>query len=314
MKSAALNTMNLKPNKILIDSSNLLHRVVWITESGQRKISPVYIFLTSIRKYAEKFECNNIYSVWDKRLIRGVKNYRRLAQQTEYKGNRDTKRNEKVFSFEDMTTDFLQAMGVKNMYPGILEADDVISWMSKNTPGTNVIVSVDQDMLQLVSKTTSVYSPIKDVLITHENFEEIVGVAHEHFLRYKSLMGDKSDNLPGVERCGKKTAQKLVVECATDDELIDKLGAEKLKPYFFNLEMIDLNVGIEKHPDDVELYQEQYRKQKNHNMNYNKFIEMCKSNNFNKIVTESHSWKTLFSGDNTKRTLENIVNSLGLSK
>jgi len=314
MKSAAHNIMNQKPNKILIDSSNLLHRVVWITESGQRKISPVYIFLTSVKKYADKFECNNIYSVWDKRLIRGVKNYRRQAKQADYKGNRDTAKNERVFSFEDETTEILSALGVKNMYPGILEADDVISWMSKETKGNKMIVSVDQDMLQLVDEKTSVYSPIKDIIITNENFEEVVGVPREQFLRYKSLIGDKSDNLPGVERCGKKTAAKLLEQCETDQLLEEKLGSEKIKPYYFNLKMIDLEYGLKQHPDDVELYQEQYNKHKQTAPDFDKFIDLCKSRNFNKIITDSYVWKERFTETNTTRTLENIVNTLGLSK
>lgn len=252
--------------------------------------------------------------MWDKRLIRGVKNYRRQAKRVEYKGNRDTARNEKVFSYEDETTEFLDVLGVKNMYPGILEADDVISWMSRETPGSNIIVSVDQDMLQLVSDNTSVYSPIKDVLITKSNFHEVTGVQLEHFLRYKSLVGDKSDNLPGVDRCGTKTAQKLVNECSTDELLIDKLGKEKLEPYFFNLKMIDLRQGLKQHPDDVVLYQEQYEKHKQTETRFDEFIDRCNSSNFNKIVNDSYEWKKTFKGDDTRQTLENIVNSLGLSK
>lgn len=288
--------------------------MVWITESGQRKISPVYIFLTSVKKYADKFECNNIYSVWDKRLIRGVKNYRRLAKQADYKGNRDTAKNERVFSFENETTEILTALGVKNMYPGILEADDVISWMSRETEGTKMIVSVDQDMLQLVDKKTSVYSPIKDVIITNDNFEEVVGVPKSQFLRYKSLVGDKSDNLPGVERCGKKTAAKLVSQYETDQLLEESLGVEKLKPYYFNLKMIDLGYGLKQHPDDVVLYREQYSKHKQTEPDFDKFIELCRDRNYNKIITDSYVWKERFTEVNTSRTLENIVNSLGLSK
>lgn len=314
MKYAVHNIMNQKPNKILIDSSNLLHRVVWITESGQRKISPIYIFLTSIKKYADKFECNNIYSVWDKRLVRGVKNYRRQAKQADYKGNRDTKRNEKVFSYEDETTRILTALGVKNMYPGILEADDVISWMSDETQGTKMIVSVDQDMLQLVNETTSVYSPIKDIIITHENFEEVVGVPRSQFLRYKSLIGDKSDNLPGVDRCGKKTAIKLLAQNETDQQLEESVGTDKIQPYYFNLKMIDLKYGLKQHPEDVVLYQEQYDKHKQTKPNFEKFIELCETYNFNKIVTDSYVWKQRFTETDTTRTLQNIVNSLGLSK
>lgn len=266
------------------------------------------------------FECNNIYSIWDKRLIRGVKNYRRLAKQVEYKGTRDVKRNNHVFSFEDKTTDILKPLGVKNMYPGILEADDVISWMCKHTPGRKMIVSVDQDMLQLVDENTSVYSPIKDVVIDYNNFEAITGVPREQFLRYKSLVGDKSDNLPGVERCGKKTAQKLIKECVDDRQLIDRLGEDKLEPYFFNMKMIDLNYGLKQHPGDVELYQKQHEDHKQTTVDFDIFIERCEDHGLTAVLNKRDIWRDVFvSSTQSKssinpRSLENIVNSLGLSK
>lgn len=308
------NTMNQNRKTILVDSSNLLHRAVWITQNARRNVSPSYIFLTSIKKYAEKFNCNNIISVWDKRLIRGVKNYRRLAKKAEYKQNRDSEKNAKVFSHEDLTTEFLECLGVKNMYPGILEADDVISWLTKYTPGKKVVVSVDQDMLQLINDDTIVYSPIKDVLIDKNNFEQSIGVPRDEFLRYKSLIGDKSDNLPGVERVGKKTAIKLLQECVTDDQLLEKLGPERLAPYYTNLQMIDLNVGLEKHPDDPILYQEQYDKIQNQEPDFKKLQTMCEEHGIRKINTDIHIWQNVFGKKSLNQTLENIVKGLEQTK
>lgn len=256
------------------------------------------------------FECKNVVSVWDKRLIRGVKNYRRSATQAEYKGNRDEEKNTRVFAHEDITTELLNLLGVKNMYPGILEADDVISWMCRETSGTKVVVSVDQDMLQLVDERTCVYSPIKDVLITHENFESHVGVDREQFLRYKSLMGDKSDNLPGVTKCGPKTAKKLVTECPTDEQLIDKLGADKLKPYFFNLKMIDLRQGHIEHPDELPLYVEQHENLKTHEPDMTGFFDKCEQLNMSTVTNKKYDWSSVFDKQNINKTLADIVNGL----
>lgn len=302
--------MKRKPDTILIDSSNLLHRAVWIAENVRNNVNPAYIFLTSVRKYANMFECKNIVSVWDKRLIRGVKNYRRQATQAEYKGNRDEEKNAHVFSYEDVTTELLSLMGVRNMYPGILEADDVISWMCRHTDGHKVVVSVDQDMLQLVDERTQVYSPIKDVLITKDNFEQTVGVTTEQFLRYKSLMGDKSDNLPGVPKCGPKTAKKLVNECVTDAQLIEKLGTEKTRPYFFNMKMIDLNQGHIEHPDEPHLYQKQYDELKDHKPDMPGFFTRCEELNMNNIIDKKYDWQVVFGDQNINKTLKDIVNSL----
>lgn len=314
MRYAKHSIMKRNQNTLLIDSSNLLHRAVWIAESVPRNVNPSYIFLTSVKKYAEMYNTNHIYSIWDKRLIRGVKNYRRLAKKVEYKGNRDSEKNARVFSHEDKTTELLNMLGVRNMYPGILEADDVIAWLTKKIPGNKIVVSVDQDMLQLIDKKTKVYSPIKDVLIDHVNFEEKVGVTMDQFLRYKSLMGDKSDNLPGVERCGPKTAKKLVNECVTDDQLIEKLGEQALKPYFENLDLIDLTKGHQHHPGDVEIYDKQYSELQNQAPDIDKFRKTCENLNINKIVDNISTWSELFTGVSLNNTLESIVNSLGLSK
>lgn len=272
------------------------------------------MFLTSVKKYADMFHTNDIYSVWDKRLIRGVKNYRRLAKQTEYKAGRDKERSARVFSFEEKTTELLSKLGVKNMYPGILEADDVIWWLSKKIPNEKIIVSVDQDMLQLIDEKTTVYSPIKNVIIDSSNFEDVVGVGIDNFLRYKSLMGDKSDNLPGVERCGTKTAKKLVTECATDEELVAKLGREALEPYFHNLVMIDLEQGDKHHPEDAKLYAEQYEKLQSHKPDLHSFRESAQNMNMRKIVDDYTKWESVFDNQQINKTLEDIVNSLGLSK
>ena len=260
------------------------------------------------------FDCNNIYSVWDKKLVYPSKNYRTLSKDVEYKGGRDKERSARVYSFEDATTKLLNLLGVKNMYPGVLEADDVIYWLSNRITDDTVIVSVDQDMLQLINNKTYVYSPIKDVIIDHINFHEHVGVNIDQFLRYKSLMGDKSDNLPGIPRCGSKTAIKLVNECNTDQELIEKLGHDTLTPYFHNLDIINLEKGVEHHPDDVPMYEEQYETLSKHKPDMDGFRRLGESMNMSKIVDDFSRWSSVFDSKQLTNTLADIVNGLGLSK
>lgn len=260
------------------------------------------------------FDCNNVYSVWDKRLIRGIKNYRREAKQTEYKAGRDKERSAHVFSFEDKTTVLLEALGVKNMYPGILEADDVIYWLTKNIPGEKVVVSVDQDMLQLIDDQTFVYSPIKDVIIDKNNFADKIGVEIDQFLRYKSLMGDKSDNLPGIPRCGAKTAAKLVKQHQTDDDLVKALGESTLEPYFHNKIMIDLSQGHEHHPEDTKLYQKQYEYIKQIQPDMRRFKQLAEDSHMKQIVDKIDVWRQAFASEQLTKTLKDIVNGLGLSK
>ena len=315
IRYAKLNmNQNLKKDTIIVDSSNLLHRAVWIAENVRNNVNPSYIFLTSIKKYVDMFQCKNVISVWDKRLVRGIKNYRRLAKTTEYKGTRDADKNEKVFKHEDLTTELLWSVGVKNMYPGILEADDVIYWLSKNTPGKKVVVSVDQDMLQLIDSNTDVYSPIKDVIITSENFKDQTGVEITNFIKFKSLVGDKSDNIPGVPRVGKKTAIKLIESHKTDDQLFEKLGEENTNLYSNNYKLIDLSEAPRQHPDDTQLYVEQYEKLQSHAPDFEKFKNMTAKLNMQAITNKIHVWKEAFTGEDLNNKLVSIVNRLNLDK
>ena len=311
MKSASHNTTNRKPKKILIDSSNLLHRAHWISENTKSSVNPAYIFLTSVKKYVEKFNSSEIYSIWDKRLVEG-KNYRELLTKESYKGNRDKERSKRVYANEELTSTLLNSLGVRNMYPGILEGDDVIAWLCKKVPGEKVIVSADQDMLQLIDDRTIVYSPIKDVLIDSSNFEEIVGIDRENFVRYKALMGDKSDNIEGLPKCGPKTAAKLIRACPTDTELAETVQKSSLNIFLRNVKLVDLRHGVVEHPDDVKIYEDQYEKLKTLVPDFNKFESMCSSYNMKRITDNIHPWRMAFNKNTLVRTLESIVNSLNL--
>ena len=61
-----------------------------------------------------------------------------------------------------------KGLGLCNMYPGVLEGDDVIAFLCKELDGHNVIVSVDQDLLQLIDHRTDVYEPIKKHVVTQQ--------------------------------------------------------------------------------------------------------------------------------------------------
>lgn len=83
------------------------------------------------------------------------------------------------------------------------EGDDVIFNIAKNCGFENTIIySEDNDFLQMVSLGSQIYQPIKFKYINQENFEAEVGVKPEYFLLYKSILGDSSDNIPGLKGIG----------------------------------------------------------------------------------------------------------------
>ncbi|HRU40147.1 MAG TPA: 5'-3' exonuclease H3TH domain-containing protein, partial [Candidatus Goldiibacteriota bacterium] len=113
------------------------------------------------------------------------------------------------------------------------EADDIIAAAAYEAAGAGnkvVILSSDKDMIQLVNKDISILKFSKDgeILLTPETVREKYGITPGHIVDVLALMGDASDNIPGVKGIGEKTAYKLVQNYGTVEEIIKKAGS--LKP------------------------------------------------------------------------------------
>jgi DNA polymerase-1 len=93
--------------------------------------------------------------------------------------------------------------------PGI-EADDLMAQAAYLAYDRPYIVTTDDDLLQCISSKVSVLSPIKGKIYTEDNFEEEFGFRQEYYITYKLLIGDGSDNVPGVPGIGEKTATRLI--------------------------------------------------------------------------------------------------------
>lgn len=106
----------------------------------------------------------------------------------------------------------LGCMGVVQIECAEIEADDAIAYLCGYVlpaDDLKVIVSSDKDLLQLVGPTTLVYSPSKKVYWTTAEVKEKTGVLPENYIFVKAMMGDGSDNIPGIGGVGEKTALKL---------------------------------------------------------------------------------------------------------
>lgn len=110
--------------------------------------------------------------------------------------------------------------------PGV-EADDLMAQAAILAAYENpYIVTTDDDLLQCVSSKVSVLSPVKGKTYTIDNFEEEFGFKQEYYITYKLLVGDSSDNVPGVNGIGEKTATRIakaLQEDKADHDDIDKL-------------------------------------------------------------------------------------------
>ncbi|HFR3816022.1 TPA: DNA polymerase I [Streptococcus suis] len=167
----------------------------------------------------------------------------------------------------------LDAMGVKHYELAQYEADDIIGTLDKMAERTEVpfdvtIVSGDKDLIQLTDENTVVEISKKGVAefeeFTPAYLMEKMGITPTQFIDLKALMGDKSDNIPGVTKIGEKTGLKLLIEHGSLDgiyENIDSMKASKMKENLIadkeqaflsrTLATIDINAPIEIGLDDL---------------------------------------------------------------
>ena len=115
------------------------------------------------------------------------------------------------------------------------EADDLLASAAKKLAAQGhpvILVSGDKDLLQLVSETITVWDPMRDVFMDPAAVRKKYNIPPEQLLDFFSLVGDSSDNVPGVAGIGPKTAEKLINQCGSLEGLyqnIETVSPAKLK-------------------------------------------------------------------------------------
>src|SRR5699024_312910 len=138
----------------------------------------------------------------------------------EYKGTRKPMAEE-LRQQVPVIKEVLKAMGIRLIEQAGLEADDLIGTLSRRCEEAGmqvVVLSGDRDLLQLATKKVKIRIPktkqgrteVEDYL--EEDVKEKYQVTPKEFIDVKALMGDASDNIPGVPSIGEKTATKIIVE------------------------------------------------------------------------------------------------------
>ena len=131
----------------------------------------------------------------------------------EYKGTRKETAPDLIFQF-GIIKEMLNDMGIKTFEVSGIEADDIIGTISKLSGIQNILVTGDRDLLQLISPSTQVWLTRKGVTEV-EVFDEVAlqekyGLKPSGIIDLKALMGDTSDNIPGIAGVGEKTALSLL--------------------------------------------------------------------------------------------------------
>ena len=225
---------------VLVDGNNLLFRSYYATAYSGNFMrnadgfptNGLYGFVNMINKIISEEEPEYMVVAFD------IGKTFRHEKYSEYKGGRGETPNDLKVQFP-YAKKILSAMGIMYLEKEGYEADDIIGTLSRevdiNDEFIGLIVSSDKDLLQLISNDVEVkLLKTKDYIrMNHDAFVEAYGIEPIRMVDLKGLMGDTSDNIPGVKGIGEKTALKLLQEYGTIENLynnIDKLkGATKIK-------------------------------------------------------------------------------------
>jgi len=234
-----LEPLHLNSRVLLIDSMNTFLRsfaiIPAINPQGNH-IGGLVGFMKSLGYAIKLIQPTRVILVFD-----GQGNItNRRNTYSEYKANRQIKRitNFNVFSTleeesDSVSTqmmrllDYLKTLPVNISIIDKIEADDTIAYLSQKLKDDVIIYSADQDFLQLVNKRITVYSPIKKKFYRPQDIFDQYGLYPKNFITMKCLMGDKSDNLPGVKGLGPKKLFKYFPELGGSEKFTLKEAYSK---------------------------------------------------------------------------------------
>lgn len=220
------------PPIVLVDGSSYLfrafHALPPLTTSKNHPTGAIKGVISMIRRLEQDFPASKIVVVFDAK----GKTFRNDLY-PEYKANRPPM-PEDLGCQIDPIHDIIKAMGLPLLIVPDVEADDVIGTLAYEATdkGVEVVISTgDKDMAQLVSDHVTLINTMTETRMDREGVISKFGIAPEQIVDYLALVGDTVDNIPGVNKCGPKTAVKWLQQydnldnvMANADEIKGKIG------------------------------------------------------------------------------------------
>ena len=176
----------------------------------------------------------------------------------EYKATRPPMPEDMQIQIEPLY-EMIRALGLPLISEPGVEADDVIGTLAKNAfeQGHEVLISTgDKDMAQLVNDKVTLVNTMTDTKMDAEGVVKKFGVTPNQIIEYLALMGDKSDNIPGIPSVGPKTAAKWLNEYETLKALVESADAIKGKvgeKFRAHIDQLPLSVDLTTIRCDLEL-------------------------------------------------------------
>jgi len=213
---------------VLVDGNSTLYRAYFairgLSTSKGFPTNAIYGFVQTINKIEKEFKPSSISVAFDV-----AKKTFRNEIYSEYKAKRPPMPDDLVIQIPKIK-EFLRLKGIPIWEFENYEADDLIATVAKEFSKKDkvLIVSSDKDLFQLINENIMIYQAGKDKIITEKETEEKFGVPPSQIIDFLALMGDSSDNVPGVKGIGEKTAAKLLKEFKTLENLYENI--EKVNP------------------------------------------------------------------------------------
>lgn len=218
---------------VLIDGSSFLYRAYYglqplHTATGQT-VQAVYGFCRMIRKLIATLPSEHVVLVWDSK---GPTLRHALFEQ--YKATRQAPPSD-LFEQKKYIQQFAELIGLTQIEQPGVEADDLIGSLAHLYAAQQyeiIVVSSDKDLSQLLSQSITIYDSFKERTLTPALFEQEYGFAPAKVPFYYALLGDSSDNIPGVKGIGKKGALDLIQQFESLEDLynrIDEVSKERTR-------------------------------------------------------------------------------------
>lgn len=215
-----------KPKLVLVDGNALFHRayhaIPHLTNADGLPTNAVYGFATILLKMLADIKPEYVIVAWDK----SSKTFRKDIY-PEYKATR-TKQPDDLYAQIPMVRELVEALGIPFSETDDYEADDVIGTLAAQANNVDtIIVTGDRDELQLVDESTVVNlnNPVTGQVVQYDlvKMQEKYGLTPEQFIDYKAIVGDSSDNIPGVPGIGEVGAKKLLAQYGSLDGIYEHL-------------------------------------------------------------------------------------------
>jgi 5'-3' exonuclease len=228
---------------LLIDGNNLYmigYSGVRDFFSGNEHIGGIYHFINTIRKFLDEQNYDKVIVFWDSESNTSVRKQIYPAYKAQRKNEMSEEQYESYLHQRQRVKQYLEEVFVRQVEVPNNEADDLIGQYCKIATDENItIFSADKDLTQLISENVQIFSPIKKEYYKFGDNISLnkVDIPHQNVLLTKVFVGDKSDNISGIEGLGEKTLVKLFPilqkKSCTITEILDNarlLGQEKKVP------------------------------------------------------------------------------------